>query len=384
VTTRAERGIDRTRRVVGRVAAPLLARHHGHPYLARRVVTTLAGRAADAGSAPAAMRIVTVDEAAARDGVTVHRPEPGYPVLDLAHGVVLGPWGHTGTAPHHIVTDLSYDDGHPGHRRVLRECATAASGPVVELGGTTANVAQNHWGNYCHWMTRGVARFELADDTIGLAACDRLLVPPAPPAFVLDIAASFGIGPERLLEMTEAPATYRCERLVAPGEPRAPERTPRWALDRLRARFGKPPTPGAPARVYLGRGASRRRRVVNEGEVLALLEPRGFVPMVMDDRTVAEQAALLASAECVVAPHGAALTNLVFAPHGAFVVELTYRNWPLTMYRDLAATLDLPYAAVPGREPVLPRWLGDPRLIDADTIADVAVLRQVLDTHGIT
>ena len=135
--------------------------------------------------------------------------------------------------------------------------------------------------------------------------------------------------------------------------------------------------------MYLGRGDADRRRVLNDAEVRARLERRGFVSVSMDGRPIHEQAALLAGAECVVAVHGAALANLVFAPRDATVVELTYRNWPMTMYRDLCATIGQPYHAVPGREPALWPVFGTPALIDADTVVDVAALSAVLDAAGV-
>jgi capsular polysaccharide biosynthesis protein len=103
----------------------------------------------------------------------------------------------------------------------------------------------------------------------------------------------------------------------------------------------------------------------------------------MDGRTLAEQAALVGNAECIVAAHGAALANLVFTPGDAQVVELRYRNWPNTMFADVATTLGLRYSSLFGTEPRLPRWLGRPHLIDADTVADVGALERLLDTLGI-
>ena len=73
----------------------------------------------------------------------------------------------------------------------------------------------------------------------------------------------------------------------------------------------EPPEGDIGRRLYVRRGAAKRA-VLNEDDVLAMLEPRGFEAVVMDDRSVSEQAGIFASASVIVAPHGAALANLVF------------------------------------------------------------------------
>jgi len=382
VTTRRERAFDQTRQFVGRVAAPLLARHDGHLWLARRAVTTVMNHGANAGAPPAEVQAVAVADAATMPGVRVLRPDPGYPVLDVDGGTVLGPWGHTAVAPGVVVHELSCAEKRTDKRRTRRESDRGFGGPVVELAGTTANVAQNHFGNYSHWLLRGAVRCELVRDTVGFAACDHVLVAPLP-QFAHEILDSYGVEPTQLVEMGTSPASYHCERLVAPGEPQDGRHVPPWAIARLRARFGAPPTPDAPRRVYLGRGDVDRRRVLNEDAVHRALAQRGFVAVSMDGRSIREQAAVVAGAECVVAVHGAAMANLVFAPADATVVELVYRNWPITLYRDLCRTIGQRYHAVPGREPTLWRAFGTPALIDADTVVDVDALLTALDAAGV-
>ncbi|MFN8027392.1 MAG: hypothetical protein U0W40_13865 [Acidimicrobiia bacterium] len=85
----------------------------------------------------------------------------------------------------------------------------------------------------------------------------------------------------------------------------------------------------------------------------------------------------------MVAPHGAAMANIVFMPRDSLVVELRYRNWPSDMYSHVAATTGLRYRSLFGTEPATPRWLGSPTQIDADTVADVRGLAELLDREGI-
>ena len=78
------------------------------------------------------------------------------------------------------------------------------------------------------------------------------------------------------------------------------------------------------------------RTVLNEDEVIALLESRGFETLTMEG-PVRAQAATFASAEAIVAAHGAALANLVFAPPGTAVVELMGRNTASQLVRKRRA-----------------------------------------------
>ncbi|MFN8027383.1 MAG: glycosyltransferase family 61 protein [Acidimicrobiia bacterium] len=382
MSTGRERALDAVRRGTARVAGPLLTRHEGRVWLARRAITTVATELAKAGKPPAEVRAVTIAEALTATGVEVLRPEPGYPVLEIARGTVLGPWGHTAIAPGVVVADLSCGERRPDKRRTRRESANAFGGPLVEIPGTTANVAQNHFGNYANWLLRGAVRCEGVDATIGFAACDHVITGPLP-GFAHELLAAYGVQPTQVVEMGREPAHYRCERLVAPGEPQDGRFVPRWAIERFRDRFGAPATSDAPRRVYLGRGDVHRRRVLNDDAVREVLDARGFVSVAMDGLTVREQAAMFAGAECVVAAHGAAMANLVFAPDDAMVVELVYRNWPVTIYRDVCATIGQRYVALPGREPELWGIFGEPNLIDADTVADVDALVATLDAAGV-
>jgi hypothetical protein len=85
-------------------------------------------------------------------------------------------------------------------------------------------------------------------------------------------------------------------------------------------------------RIYIERGNVNRRKVVNEDQVIQLLTKYGFVPMGMGDKTVEEQAELVHQAEAIVAPHGAALTNLLFAQPGTKVIELFPYGYAVNYY----------------------------------------------------
>jgi capsular polysaccharide biosynthesis protein len=74
-------------------------------------------------------------------------------------------------------------------------------------------------------------------------------------------------------------------------------------------------------RLYIER--EHVRRVDNADEVRDFLERAGFVTVRLDGMSLLEQVALFASAEFVVGPHGAGLSNLMFSPPSTRVIEFT-------------------------------------------------------------
>ncbi len=94
---------------------------------------------------------------------------------------------------------------------------------------------------------------------------------------------------------------------------------PRWYRRRLVS-----PAATAHRKVYLSR-SDTTRRVMNEDAVIALLAARGYEVIQPEKLCVAEQIALFAEVSHIVAPNGAALTNMVYASPGARIVVLYNR-----------------------------------------------------------
>jgi len=74
--------------------------------------------------------------------------------------------------------------------------------------------------------------------------------------------------------------------------------------------------------LYLSRRGAPRRRVGNEDELVATLAARDFEVIQPELLSVTEQITLFAQAQMIVAPAGAALTNMLFMPVGGTVVVL--------------------------------------------------------------
>lgn len=83
------------------------------------------------------------------------------------------------------------------------------------------------------------------------------------------------------------------------------------------AGISSPPLPTE--RFYISRAQARVRRVLNETSVMDVLGAVGFRSCRLEEMSFAEQVRLFATAEIVVAPHGAGLANLLFSGHASML-----------------------------------------------------------------
>ena len=92
--------------------------------------------------------------------------------------------------------------------------------------------------------------------------------------------------------------------------------------------------------------------MINEQELEAALARLGFSSFDCAAHSVREQAAAFKSADIVVAPHGAGLSNIVYCKPGTRVIEVIPEGYDqgVTSYRSLADLFGLQYEAMFARE----------------------------------
>ena len=303
------------------------------------------------------------------------RAPRGQGVIEIPNGVVFGSHGHLGTDMRGLLADnciFTYG----AERLVLDDVSKALALGAIPLDGLTV-CAFCEGTNYAHTLLQSVPRLELFRRA-GALEGDRFLVNVGQRA-TLEALELLGIPADLVypVPFLDAPV-YECERLRAATSIDAMDFGIEWSAAFLNEVFlPDPPERDAGRRLYVRRGAAKRA-VLNEDDVLALLEPRGFEAVTLDGCTVSEQANLFASASVIVAPHGAALANLVFARPGTRVVELMGNNTASVLYAYLSWRRGLQYRMIMGTEPAPPpRWWT--WRIDADTTVDLRALRQCLD-----
>jgi Flp pilus assembly protein TadD len=205
---------------------------------------------------------------------------------------------------------------------------TRIDGEAVLLGGG---------GNYYHNIVDWLSRLPTILDTPGLAELP-VLVTDDMPASVIEILEMLGLERRRLRLL--APGLYPVERLWIPSlaHGRLGCVSPRYLEfleERLFSRFRDPRTRGG-RRLYFARRDDRHRRIVNADELNMALERHGFETVGLEHLSAADQFALAAEADVVVAPFGAGLTNILACPISCKVIELTHHQAVRPLFPILA------------------------------------------------
>jgi hypothetical protein len=311
--------------------------------------------------------------------VPVPRPElgkaRGQGVVEIPGGVIFGSRGHFGSDPNGLLADAC-SLWRNSERQALVDSAKALAVGLEELDGVTMSLWANG-DNHAHCLLQSIPRLDLLRRAFGLEA-DRFLLNDEAPRATLEALEILGIPADRLhLVPSRGAGAYRCETLRAATSPHMHNFGIPWTAAFVNELFLPDPPERTSRRIYVPRGTSRRA-VLNEEEVLAVLEPAGFEVVTMDGRSIGEQAAIFASAAVIVAPHGAALANLVFSRPGTAVIELMGPNTASVVFAFLSWRRGLSYQMIMGTEPAPPRrwWTWQ---IDADTVVDVRGLKSCLE-----
>ncbi len=184
--------------------------------------------------------------------------------------------------------------------------------------------------NYFHWMVDALPQLELLRlGGVDLSSVDKFILGKYSSSFQKETLRYLGISNEKILPASQPPYKIKAKEIIVP-QPTwiipSPDilRVPKFACDFLRKTFIKKNFTKSLSkyqRIYIKR-SGYRRVITNENQVIEFLSNYGFNSVSMESMTVGQQASLLASAEVVVAPHGAGLTNLVFCSPGTKVIEI--------------------------------------------------------------
>ena len=257
-------------------------------------------------------------------------------VATLRRGRVLAPYGAVMTEDDTLLFDLSpyYGAAVPSQHPVFLRCRPQV---VTELSGSVGVLTTRGSENYYHFLFDVLPRLELLQRA---GARPDAYVVNRSTRFQRDLLDHLGLTADRCLGADAYPHV-RADELVVPSLPDDKLRTPPWIVPWLRAQFLPDDVCPPHRRLYVSRGhAKRTRRVENESELLAVLEPLGFEVVDPGALSPADQVRVFAEAEYIVGPHGAGLTNLAFASPGAAVLELFARDYVNECFWALASTVE--------------------------------------------
>jgi capsular polysaccharide biosynthesis protein len=236
---------------------------------------------------------------------------------------------------------------------------------------------------YFHWMFDVLPRLDLLRRSgIDLNEIDGWVVSHDLP-FQQETLQHLGIPASKILE-TQQYSHIQADELIVPSFPAVPAWMPKWACEFLRSSFLRlnrdKEEQKKGDRLYISRRLTTNRRVINEAEITEFLSHLGFQIVTLESLSVLEQAALLASAEAVISPHGSGLTNLVFCRPGTKVIELFSPKFVYPCYWLVSNLVDLEYYYLVGKiaegEFLHQLFYPNPRLEDISV--DLGELKQLL------
>lgn len=212
--------------------------------------------------------------------------------------------------------------------------------------GTLAPLTIRFSHNYFHWMYDLIPKLEVLEQAnISLSEIDAFLVNHCQYPFQREMLHLMGVPDEQILD--DAVCHAIADRLIVPISSFDQKgRIAKHTCDFLRKKL----LPNIsltdatyPTRFYISRKGAKYRKVLNEDEVLAHLQPFGFVEIVLETFSVQSQIALFSKAEIIIAPHGAGLSNLVFASPGVKLIEIFLPDDTPSYYQLLSGHLEIDY-----------------------------------------
>ncbi len=254
--------------------------------------------------------------------------QPGF---SFRNNLILGPGGYV----------LTEDQIRWGVLEVSRSFLE----PTKRVKGTVAYLSNTDVANIGHWLCFTLPLVGIYRERLGVEP-DYYYIGGPLRSFHVETLAMLGIRREQILTHG-----VTGDRMIAAIVNRNGGAVDAGMLGYVRGQIAMSHPRAIPMRrLYVARGNVTFRRMINEDQCFALLQQRyGFEYVTMDGMSVAEQVALFASAEAVVAPHGAALTHLLWVPSGTKVLDLFSSEWQHPMFMEIAALVGCDYAYIFGR-----------------------------------
>lgn len=308
---------------------------------------------------------------------SLNHESPSTFVAEVPTGRVLGENGYVITPDDRLLADVSIE-----HRRTIQEHSLFTQWrlpPVDRINGTGAVLSTQGTDVYFHWMFDVLPRLELIRRSgRNINDIDKFIFSSVGKPFQVETLATLGI-PQAKIITNRTESHIQAEMLILPSWTGTPGQMPSWVCDFLRKSFlvnGSDHNGERSPRIYISRAHATHRRIRNETEVMEVLDRFGFQPVTLESLTVAEQALLFSTAEAVVAPHGAGLSNLVFCNPGTKVIEFFSPNYVEIHYWALSnqVGLDYYYLIGEGKNPPEsrdPHWIWDDILINIDFLSEI-------------
>lgn len=289
------------------------------------------------------------------------------------------------TGDDRILSDVSLDFKRlPKNHSIFGEWKLPS---VHHIEGTAAVLTSAKAHIYFHWLTDLLPRIELLrQGGISLKNIDKFIINSYNYSFQKETLTALGIPSDKIIESCKCPH-IKAERLLVPSLPGLSGNPPRWVCEFLRREF----LPDAAydiqkfknsERIYISRSDAQYRKVINEAEITAFLAQWGFKSIALEPLTINEKAALFASVDIVIAPHGSGITNMIFCRSGTKLIEIFSPHYVNVGYWAMLNQINLDYYYLMGEGQKPPDGI-DPHLAGDNILVKLDSLLKIMRLAGI-
>ena len=222
------------------------------------------------------------------------------------------------------------------HDHFMRQCQFSLGGESIPHPGsifpfTRHRIEQpvvmiNSWDLWCynHWVNYTLSRFWYRDAFPELNALP-IVIGPISRRFQRDYLEMLGLADATIIQYHQTAALELASAyhptLVDP--PQFSAGCINWLREKFLPQADSVPEGYESGLYYISRGDANSRNVINEGELMAILDPYGFKRVEFNRFTVRQQIALMRNARVLIGPHGSSLTNIVYISPGCRVLDMT-------------------------------------------------------------
>lgn len=215
----------------------------------------------------------------------------------------------------------------PWHADVLRSAGAAEK--IEKATWFLERVYRNH----SHWLTAHLPKLVLLKKTGRLG--DVIMPPKNLRTPVINSSLEMlGIDPDEYRTFEES-RPLRIKELTVAGTDRFRPELLQSVRDAICGSGAARPH----RRIYISRDRAQRRKLLNEKEIWPILEKMGFEKIFMEDMSFPEQVTMMQQTAVLVAPHGAAITNVIFCQPGTHVIEIADLSFPNPNFYALSSAM---------------------------------------------
>ncbi|MFC2162318.1 DUF563 domain-containing protein [Candidatus Altiarchaeota archaeon] len=283
----------------------------------------------------------TVHEKTYRKHEILEMPMPGSCVIKLRNGI-SSPLPATITAEGKLLFDASKHysmDGEYDHSLFSHPCMFP---DITHHEGSIATITSEAQDCYYHWIYEVLPRIHLIKQA-GIKV-DQLYTEYSK-RFQQETLEILGYNAEDVIPALEN-KFISADELIVTSIPCKVNSPNHWICKFLRDTFipqADQSLDGDFDRIYVSRPKTIQRKVINEDEVYAVLKEYGFRRVFMEDYDFRQQVKIFNSAKVIVAPHGAALTNIIWCEKGTKLIEFASPKYISRSYWILSNLINIDY-----------------------------------------